>query len=113
MSETPTTNPLDPPDAAQLERIREKAYHLWQADGCPEGRDIEYWTRAEELLAMADYPSGTIPVDTPRGDEVIDEAELQQNLGEFPGRLTDQGDEQPTPMARTPARSASRKRSAG
>ena len=27
-------------------RIRERAYHLWEADGSPEGRAQEYWERA-------------------------------------------------------------------
>jgi hypothetical protein len=27
-------------------RIREKAYSLWEADGRPEGRSEEYWQRA-------------------------------------------------------------------
>jgi hypothetical protein len=101
MTETPPPNPLAPPSPEQIERIRVRAYHLWQADGCPEGREAEYWQRAEELQAIAEYPAGTIPVGTPRGDEVVDEAELQDNLGEFPGRQADQGEDRPTPMTRT------------
>jgi hypothetical protein len=30
--------------------IRERAYHLWEADGCPEGRAQEYWARAKALI---------------------------------------------------------------
>jgi len=26
--------------------IRERAYHLWEQDGRPHGRDIEFWSRA-------------------------------------------------------------------
>jgi FAD/FMN-containing dehydrogenase len=26
--------------------IRERAYYLWEQDGRPHGRDLEYWTRA-------------------------------------------------------------------
>ena len=29
-------------------RIRERAYHLWEADGSPEGRAQEYWERARQ-----------------------------------------------------------------
>ncbi len=29
------------------DRIRERAYRLWQDDGSPEGRADEYWGRAE------------------------------------------------------------------
>jgi hypothetical protein len=105
MTETPA-NPLAPPSAEQIERIRVRAYHLWLADGCPEGRDEEFWQRAEELQAMADYPVATLPVATPRGEEVVDEAALQDNLGEFPSLQTDQGEERPTPMTRSEARAA-------
>jgi hypothetical protein len=29
-------------------RIEEHAYSLWEADGRPEGRALEYWLRAEQ-----------------------------------------------------------------
>ncbi|MDA8252793.1 MAG: hypothetical protein M0Z28_26990, partial [Rhodospirillales bacterium] len=32
--------------------------------------------------------------------EPVEEAEIMENLGEFPSRLTDQGDRLPTPTAR-------------
>jgi hypothetical protein len=32
-------------------RIEERARELWEADGRPEGRDMEYWLKAEEELA--------------------------------------------------------------
>jgi len=31
--------------------IRERAYLLWEQDGRPDGRDMEFWTRAEVSLA--------------------------------------------------------------
>lgn len=37
------------PDNENL--IRERAYHLWEADGCPEGRAHEYWVRAKESMS--------------------------------------------------------------
>jgi Protein of unknown function (DUF2934) len=47
--------------------IRERAHTLWEADGRPEGRELEYWLRAEqELLAelVAGEPDpGTISLD--------------------------------------------------
>ena len=30
-------------------RIRERAYLLWQQEGCPENRAEEYWRRAREI----------------------------------------------------------------
>lgn len=36
-------------------RIRERAYALWQQEGHAEGRELEYWSRAErELMSMQD-----------------------------------------------------------
>ena len=32
------------------EHIRVRAYHLWEADGRPTGRDHEYWERAQQTL---------------------------------------------------------------
>jgi len=41
------------------QKIRERAYALWQQEGCPHGRDTEYWLRAEaELLDGPDAPKG-------------------------------------------------------
>lgn len=39
-------------DAEREQRIREKAYELWQADGAPEGKSDHYWHRARELVEM-------------------------------------------------------------
>jgi Protein of unknown function (DUF2934) len=35
-------------------RIRERAYQLWEADGCPEGHRPEYWERAEAEINSED-----------------------------------------------------------
>jgi len=98
-------NPLiDTP--ARQQRIRERAYHLWQADGCPPHRDLEYWERARELTALEESSGAALlpnpathPTETglPEG---VEEAEIQQNYGEFPDRFADQGEWQPTPNAR-------------
>lgn len=32
------------------ESIAARAYELWQEEGCPEGRDIEFWYQAEQQL---------------------------------------------------------------
>jgi hypothetical protein len=108
-----STNPLDP-SPEQLKKIRERAYHLWLEDGCPEGRDEEYWERARELQAIADHPNAGLepnPMRThPDPDEpVAEEAGIQENLGEFPERLTDQGDRRHTPMTEKEEREALRK----
>lgn len=33
------------------QRIRERAFALWEADDRPAGREMEYWLRAEQELA--------------------------------------------------------------
>jgi hypothetical protein len=38
--------------AADAETIRQRAYELWERDGRPEGRDTEYWLRAEAALVQ-------------------------------------------------------------
>ncbi len=90
-------NPLEN-DTAREEKIRERAYHLWKADGSPIGNDLEYWERARELVGMeTSQGAGQIEVaseDNPRmiHGMLVEEASIQENLGEFPDRLADQGE---------------------
>jgi hypothetical protein len=42
------------------EQIRQHAFELWQAAGCPENREQEFWYRAERELKDSD---GTINAD--------------------------------------------------
>jgi len=90
-------------------RIRKRAYHLWEADGEPHGRDQEFWERAEFLIGIEDSAgAGLLPNPQTSPDAVasppVEEAEIQENYGEFPGRLTDQGERPQTPKARVRAR---------
>ncbi len=92
-----STNPLED-DPARDQRIRERAYELWEADGSPHGSDIEYWERARELVGMSESGQ-TAQLEVPDADDpavmagqAIEEASIQQNLGEFPDRLSDQGE---------------------
>jgi hypothetical protein len=92
-------NPLDIHDKTHEERIRETAYHLWEEEGRPQGRDLEYWERARELVGIEESRgAGLLP--NPMTNPMMatgEEAEIQQNLGEFPDRFADQGEWQPTP----------------
>ena len=36
--------------------IRSIAHRLWEEDGRPEGRDLEYWLRAEKLASAKTKP---------------------------------------------------------
>jgi hypothetical protein len=95
-------------------RIRERAYVLWEEDGRPEGRAVEFWERAAEQIAIEDHPgAGLLPNPMSEGGEPgggepgaepVEEASIQDNLGEFPERSTDQGDHRHSPMTRTEER---------
>jgi hypothetical protein len=89
------------------ERIRIRAHRLWLADGAPAGREDEYLERARELQGIEDNPSAGLlpnPMVASHGEippaQPIEEAALEENLGELPGRLTDEGDRRQTPMTR-------------
>jgi hypothetical protein len=63
--EARSATPGPPPD---LERIRTRAYQIWEQEGRPHGRDREHWHEAERQLAVEfriGYPdaSGTQPID--------------------------------------------------
>ena len=49
------------------EKTRVLAYQLWERDGCPEGKDDEYWHAAEKLLRDEgeDRPDNTPTTPTP------------------------------------------------
>lgn len=47
------------------ERVRERAYAIWKAAGCPEGKSHEHWEQAEAEIATEDQ-------------EAEDEADLEQ-----------------------------------
>jgi predicted NAD-dependent protein-ADP-ribosyltransferase YbiA (DUF1768 family) len=45
--------------AAELGRrhhIRERAHEIWAEHGRPEGRDVEFWLKAERELSVQDVP---------------------------------------------------------
>ena len=97
-------NPLDDSDETRQQQIRERAYHLWDADGRPHGREGEFWERASELIGMeesahaGELPNpATLPGADPDRTQPIEEASIQENLGEFPDRLSDQGERASTP----------------
>ncbi|MGA3402643.1 MAG: DUF2934 domain-containing protein [Acetobacteraceae bacterium] len=92
-------------------RIRARAIRHWREDGSPKGRMEEYLERARELQAFEDHPDAALlpnPMTQHHGEvvpqEPVEEAELMENLGEFPGLLSDQGDRSTVPMTRKKAR---------
>ena len=79
MTESSHENTLDSED-----RIRERAYHLWQADGRPDGRAEEYWERAKASENDEDHVAGSQAVVThdkvPQAD-VAAEREIAERAG--------------------------------
>jgi hypothetical protein len=91
--------------------IRQRAERMWHDEGCPAGRMEDYLERARELQAIIENPTaGQLPnpMTAHHGeigpDQPVEEAELMENLGEFPSLLGDQGDHVQTPMTRRKAR---------
>ena len=114
----PTTpfNPLDDSDPEREARIKEKAYALWEADGGPHGRSDEYWERARELVGMemagqtGQLPNpASIPGADPLHQEIVEEASIQENLGEFPDRFADQGEKTVVPTTRAKKKATAKK----
>lgn len=63
------------------DRIKERAYHLWQKEGSPHGRDHEFWERAR-LMEEAEAKA---PISTPLSERTPDEKRMDVGLEEtFP-----------------------------
>jgi hypothetical protein len=66
--------------------IRERAYHLWIAAGCPEGNSDDYWLDAQrELLATSvavSEPAGAAKVRTRKKSADKPKEKLKENLKE-------------------------------
>ena len=55
------------------QRVRECAYYIWRHEGCPEGRDAEFWQRAELRVRQEDaaVPEGIASPKHDPGDEAL------------------------------------------
>ncbi len=99
-------NPLDQSPAQKL-ATRNRAEHMWRTDGSPAGGPEAYYEQADALMRM-ESAGATGQLDNPmlHPDKIpgviVDEAILQENLGEFPGgsSVADQGERRETPMTR-------------
>ena len=60
-------------DPAIEERIRLRAYQIWEEEGRPAGRDVEHWIRAVLELARDGsirlMPGGALQTDGGAGDD--------------------------------------------
>jgi hypothetical protein len=74
------------------ERIRQRAYHLWEAAGKPHGRDHEFWERARELEKVTEGAGSPLPS--------AKKAKSPAKTGASSGSSTDQGATKTTPAAK-------------
>ena len=91
-------NPLEtsPEREAQIEARMKELYEAGGSAGALE----DYRERADELVRMEMAgATGQLPIEQ---RDRVDEAKLEENLGEFPGgsSVADQGDWRETPMTR-------------
>lgn len=63
-----------------MQKIRDRAHQLWEAEGRPEGRSEEHWERARQEVELADGAKKE-----PHGAEIVPEPE-RVGKGENPIR---------------------------
>jgi Protein of unknown function (DUF2934) len=99
------------------QRIRQRAYRIWEEEGRPEGRAAEHWERARFLVGIEARPdAGKQPnpivegrekgYTTPPPPTPVEPIEALENPGEFPDRFADQGEKSAGPMRRQRAPAA-------
>ena len=86
------------------ERVKRRAYEIWQREGCPEGREADHWALAKEEIAIEDNQNqALLPNPSEGGDDTVVHPEpvepllAAESLGEEVGGPTTQSDEQPLP----------------
>jgi hypothetical protein len=92
-------------------RVRQRAYEIWQREGCPEGRDADHWALAKEEIAIEDnQDQALLPNPSQGGDDTVVHPEpvepllAAETLGEEVGGPTNQSEEQPLPKKTRPRR---------
>lgn len=91
------------------EAIRQRAHHIWEREGRPEGRSEDHWQMArtelanETELGRAMEPNPAVEREVADHPEPVEPLEAVENVGSFPG-LADQDEEQQYPRRRARAR---------
>lgn len=78
------------------DRIREEAYKLWLAEGCPHGRAERHWAEAKEIVALRDSNATTLEPVENTTDVPAEPALAFENQADVP-ELTDNSDDQSGP----------------
>ncbi len=51
----------------QIERVRQRAFTLWEVSGKAHGRDLDHWLQAEgEVMSLAASPAAPAKASKPR-----------------------------------------------
>jgi len=50
---------------AREQRVRERAYQLWEEAGKPEGEEFDHWSRATEAIAVEPSSANPLQADQP------------------------------------------------
>jgi hypothetical protein len=94
------------------ERVRQRAYQIWEREGRPEGREQDHWDLARQEIAIEDNIGDTLlpnpssgPDDTVIHPEPVEPLLAAETLAEDTGGPTEQSEEQPLPK-KTRARRA-------
>lgn len=81
------------------ERIRLRAYELWQSEGCPQGRQDEHWARAALEIEDEDRARealGAAPLSPPTEEDLEpSDAPSDRSLAQAAEALRDLDDAQP------------------
>ena len=46
------------------DRIRQRAYEIWEREGCPEDNDLDHWLQAEQEMMVSEMPEVSEPAST-------------------------------------------------
>lgn len=68
-------------DTSLEQQIREQAYALWEKEGSPEGRDLEFWERARLMVEASSSPAASTPLQQRSSAEAAADAAME---GTFP-----------------------------
>jgi len=68
------------------QRIRERAYFLWQQDGCPDGHADQHWERASEIEGTREGDDKRIDIEGEDSFPASDPPSHSGITGDAPGR---------------------------
>ncbi len=59
-----------------IDEIRHEAYLLWLQDGCPEGREVDHWLAAKEIVQHRLThltPNGEVELEIRQTERLVDQ----------------------------------------